>query len=147
MRSRPTLTLAALLAVAIAACGTGSPSVVPSLVSSAALTQTPGPSGGATATITVEAGVEADGPGASVSEALANADVGSQLVNGIMLKEVGGSVWLCEALSSSPPKCAEPRLLVKNLAQGDQTFVGEGVREVDGVRWVENAQLFGIVRP
>ena len=38
---------------------------------SAALTPAPGPSGRATATITVEeVGVEADGPGASVSEAL-----------------------------------------------------------------------------
>lgn len=108
---------------------------------------TPVPGGHATATITVEQGVEADGPGGSISDALANAGIGPQLVNGILLREVDGTVWLCEAmLPSSPPQCAEPRLFVENPAQGD-FFVNVDVHEADGVRWVENVQLFGTVRP
>jgi hypothetical protein len=146
-----------LLAAAIAACGAGPPSAVPSVVAGApptavpgpTPTAVPGPSGRATATLTVEPGVEADGPGASISDAMANAGVGPQLVNGILLREVDGSVWLCEILlTSSPPQCAEPRLLVENRPQEDQAFInGDGLHEADGVRWVENVQLFGIVRP
>jgi hypothetical protein len=166
------VTLILLLAAAIAACGGVSPSAVPSVVAGAAPTAVPGPtvspvpggtlsprpgatltapspSGRAPATITVEPGVEADGPGGTISDAIANAGVGPQLVNGIMLRAVDGSVWLCEVLlTSSPPQCAEPRLLVENRPQEDQTFVnGNGLHEADGVRWVENVQLFGIVRP
>jgi hypothetical protein len=107
------------------------------------------PGGRASATITVEQGVEADGPGRSISDALASVGIGPQLVNGILLMDVDGTVWLCEALlTSSPPQCAEPRLLVENRAKEDQTFVNdEGLHVVDGVRWVENVQLFGVVRP
>jgi hypothetical protein len=95
----------------------------------------------------VEPGVEADGPGESISDALANAGIGPQLVNGILLRAVDGTVWLCEALlTSSPPQCAEPRLLVENRAQEDQAFVNEeGLHEADGIRWVEHVQLFGTV--
>jgi hypothetical protein len=156
--------LIVLLAAAIAACGAGSPSAVPPVVAGAAPTAVPGPtrssvpaatqtapvpSGHAPATIKVEPG-EADGPGGSVSDAIANAGIGPQLVNGILLRAVDGTVWLCEVLLiSSPPQCAEPRLLVvENRAPEDQTFVnGERLHEADGVRWVENVQVFGTVRP
>jgi hypothetical protein len=106
------------------------------------------PGAEAAATITLGAFGDADGPGISVTGALANAGVGPQLVNGILLKEVDGTIWLCEALlTSSPPDCAEPRLLVVNWAQEDQTFVNDvGLHEMDGVRWVEHAQLYGVVR-
>lgn len=141
--------LVMVLAIAVAACGVGSPSAAPSKVTGAAPTAVPGPSGRATATITVEAGVEADGPGESISHALADADSRQQLVNGILLRAVDGSTWLCEAPpTSSPPQCSEPRLLVENGALEDSVFVdGDGLHEVDGVRWLENAQLFGTVRP
>lgn len=107
------------------------------------------PGDGSAATITLGAFGDADGPGGSVSEALANAGVGPQLVNGILLRSVDGTVWLCGALPvSSPPGCAEPRLLVVNWAQEDQTLVnGEGLHEIDGVLWVDHVQLFGVVRP
>jgi hypothetical protein len=160
---RPGVALVLLLAVAVAACGGVAPSAAPPTVASAAPTAvsrptppsvpgsaptTPVPGGGTAATIRVEPGVEADGPGASISDALANAGIGPQLVNGILLRAVDGTVWLCEAvLTSSPPRCAEPSLLVVNRPQ-DQTFVdGDGLHEAEGVRWVENAQLFGTVRP
>jgi hypothetical protein len=105
--------------------------------------------GRSSATITVEPGVQADGPGVSVSDAVANASIGEQLVNGVLLRNVDGTVWLCEVLlTSPPPRCTEPNLLVVNGSQEDQAFVGgQGVHEDDGVRWVEGAQLYGIVRP
>ncbi len=101
------------------------------------------------ATLTLINGVEADGPGTRVSDALANVGVEPQLVNGIVLKEADGAVWLCEVLlKSSPPQCAEPRLRVGNQLPEDQTFVNsEGLHEANGVRWVEQMQLFGVVRP
>jgi hypothetical protein len=124
------------------------PSGSASAVSSPTRT-TSDPGAGSAATITLGAFGNADGPGGSISEALANAGVGPQLVNGILLRGVDGTVWLCEALAtSSPPDCAQPRLLVVNWLQEDQTFVnGEGLHEIDGVRWVEHAQLYGVVRP
>jgi hypothetical protein len=107
------------------------------------------PGAGTAATITLGAFGEADGPGISVAEALGDAALGRLLVNGILLKDVDGMVWLCDALlTSSPPQCAEPRLLVVNLPQKDQAFGnGEGLHEMDGVRWVEHVQLYGAVRP
>lgn len=132
------LLLITLIAAATAACGAGAPSVAPSVA--------PTPSGDAVATITLANAVEVDGPGGSVSFSIANAGVGFALVNGIVLKEADGTVWLCEVvLESSPPHCAEPKLLVENWLPNDLT--GEGVHEADGVRWQEHLQLAGYVRP
>lgn len=111
---------------------------------------TPAPTPAASpATLTIEQGVEADGPGGSISDALAYRGSYSQLVNGTLLRDADGRVWLCEALSkSSPPQCAEPRLLVLNMAPEDAFFAqDQGVHVVDGVRWVDRVQLFGFVRP
>lgn len=136
-----------LVTAATAACGAGAPSEAPSAVSSP--TRTPSPTGEATATLTLGPFGNADGPGLSVSEAMANAGVQPLLVNGILLKNADGTVWLCEVLQkSSPPQCAELRLLVKNVDPGDQTLVnGQGLHVADGIRWVEHVQLFGLVRP
>jgi len=69
-------------------------------------------------------------------------------VNGILLKDADGRVWLCEALlKASPPQCAEPRLLVLNMAPEDAVFQDPGVHVADGVHWVDRVQLFGFVRP
>jgi hypothetical protein len=109
----------------------------------------PTPSATAPATLTLDnSGGNVDGPGGSVREAIANASVGPQLVNGIALKTADGTVWLCEALlASSPPNCAEPRLLVENWLPDDQTFVSDtGLHVADGVRWVEGIQRYGSVR-
>jgi hypothetical protein len=133
--------LITLIAAATAACGAGAPSVAPS-----APVVAPTPSGDAVATITLDNNVQADGPGGSVSFSIANAGVGLALVNGIVLKEADGTVWLCEVvLESSPPHCAEPKLLVENWLPKD--LAGEGVHEADGVRWQEHMQLAGDVRP
>jgi len=145
-----------LIAAATAGCGGGAPSPTPSptpsALPSALPSQTriaPSPSGQAVATLTLMNGVEADGPGTSVSDALAHVAVEPQLVNGIVLREADGAVWLCEVLlESSQPQCAEPRLRVENWLPEDQTFAnGEGLHEANGVRWVEKVQLFGVVRP
>jgi hypothetical protein len=149
-----------LITAATTACGGGAPNPTPSPTPSALPSQTPSalpsqtrlapsPSGQAMATLTLMNGVEADGPGRSVSDALAHVGIEPQLVNGIVLREADGAVWLCEVLlESSPPQCAEPRLRVRNWLPEDRTFAnGEGLHEANGVRWVEQVQLFGLVRP
>jgi hypothetical protein len=114
----------------------------------ASLTPAPTPAA-SPATLTIEQGVDADGPGGSVSEALAYTGSYPQLVNGILLRDADGRVWLCEALvKSSIPQCDEPRLLVLNMAPEDQAFVNDqGLHVAGAVRWVEHVQLFGFVRP
>jgi hypothetical protein len=104
----------------------------------------------------------ADGPGESVSHAIANAGTDPRLVNGILLKGVDGDVWLCEALAeTSTPECAEPRLFIPNYPEDHRVIDGEDYytvfardapiepmfQEFDGVRWVEDQQIFGVVRP
>ena len=158
------LVAAALLLTALmgAAAAIGAWNSRPTLV---AVVPTTEPSAGSSAqpsaspvadvrTITIVGGVEADGPGETVSEAMANAGVEPRLVNGALLKEVDGTTWLCEAFPvSPPPQCVEPRLRVENSQpkpEGspveDNTFdAGPGVHEANGVRWVERVQLYGIV--
>ena len=165
-----------LLSVVTAACGAGSSGVAPNSTPSAASSTTPAsvasptasPTSGATptsapssasgepttsgqadATLTLGNFGQADGPGLSVKDAIATSGVEPLLVNGILLKAADGTIWLCPALATSaPPRCAEPRLLVKNWVQApdDQTFVSaEGLHDVAGVRWIERMQLFGVV--
>jgi hypothetical protein len=147
--------LSLLLAASVAAGCTGttepasaSPSAAaPPTATVASLTPAPTPAA-SPATLTIEQGVEADGPGGSVTEALAYTGSYPQLVNGTLLKDADGTVWLCEALAkSSPPQCAEPRLLVLNMAPEDQAFVNsQGLHAAGAVRWVERVQLFGFLR-
>jgi len=166
-----------LFAVLTAACGAGATGVTPNATLSAAssgtpavvASATPSPTSAATpisaptpvssaqatsgqgdATLTLGDFGQADGPGLSVKDAIATSGVEPLLVNGILLKAADGTIWLCPALATSaPPRCAEPRLLVKTSLQGppdDQTFVsGEGLHEAAGVRWIEHMQLFGVV--
>lgn len=103
----------------------------------------------------------ADGPGESIASAIANAGAEPRLVNGTMLKQADGTVWLCEGVSeSSTRECEEPRLLVTNYPEDHVVVDGEDyysvfardqpgvvdLQEEDGVRWVEDQQLFGIVQ-
>jgi hypothetical protein len=159
------LFLLVLLAALTAACGAGASSVTtnptptPSAAASGAPpTSAPTPtsgapttSGQADATLTLGNFGQADGPGSSVKDAIAQPGVEPQLVNGILLKAADGTIWLCTALAASaPPRCAEPRLLVENWVQppDDQTFVsGDRLHEDAGVRWIERMQLFGVVHP
>jgi hypothetical protein len=168
------IVLITLFGALTAACGAGATGITPSAASSAtpAAVASPAPSptasatptnapspassapttsGQADATLTLGNFGNADGPGLSVNDAIAKSGVEPLLVNGILLKAADGTIWLCPALATSAtPRCAEPRLLVKNWLQlpDDQTFVsGEGLHEAAGVRWIERMQLFGVVRP
>jgi hypothetical protein len=151
-----TLVLAACTGTAVA---TPTPSPEPPVSSPTPLA----PDEADAATITLGDFGIADGPGESIADAIANAGAEPRLVNGTMLKEPDGTVWLCEAVSeSSPPDCEEPRLLVTNYPEDHVVIDGTDfysvfardmppevqvdLQEEDGVRWVENQQLFGIVR-
>ena len=164
------IVLLTAIAALTAACGAGTTGVTPNPSPSAASTaavgspppsQAPisGPSpassapttGQADSTITLGDFGQADGPGLSVEDAIAKRGTGPMLVNGILLKAADGTIWLCTALATSaPPRCAEPRLLVKSSLPpppDDETFVSaEGLHEAAGVRWIERMQLFGVVR-
>jgi hypothetical protein len=142
-----------------AACGAGPSGVTtnstPSAASSANPITVPSPTSGAPttngadATITLGNFGQADGPGLSVSDAITTSGAEPLLVNGVLLGAADGTIWLCPALATSaPPRCAEPRLLVKGWVQppDDQTFVsGEALHDAGGVRWIERMQLFGVV--
>ena len=96
-----------------------------------------------TGTLTWVAGA-ADGPGLSVSEAIAGAPSEQVLVNGWLLIDGFGRIWLCEAISdSTPPRFDGPRLFVENYPVDASS---PDFQEADGVRWIPDAiQLFGNV--
>jgi hypothetical protein len=142
--------LVTLITLATTACGAGAASPTAGTIVGASLSsaQSASGAGAAVPTLTLGAFGNADGPGVSVAAAEAHAGAKPQLVNGILLKQADGTVWICEGLTAStPPDCEEPRLRVENRAVDDQTFAGgEGLQAAGGVRWLEQAQLFGVVR-
>jgi hypothetical protein len=95
-----------------------------------------------TGTITLIAEV-GSGPGVSVSEAIADAPTERVLVNGWLLIDGFGNVWLCEALLESiPPRFGGARLRV----EGYPDATSADFQEADGVRWLpDSIQLFGSV--
>lgn len=147
--------LISTLALAVTACGTivsetfsnvGESLDDPSSASASASAE-------AEATLTLETGVIADGPGISVADAIASATGEPSLVNGIVLMDLDGVIWLCESLAeSSPPTCGQPRLRVLNYPERTADWdisTGDliGLQEDGGVLWREGAQLFGTVQP
>jgi hypothetical protein len=77
------------------------------------------------------------------------------LVNGILLQDLDGTIWLCQRLSdASPPACVGAFLRVENFP-GDAaatTFDPDnadvtGLQEEGGVVWLEGQQLYGTVEP
>lgn len=160
-----------IIAVALAACtgvapGTTNPTPTPTEEPAPTEEPTPTPTEEPIptepATLTLGDFGVADGPGESVSHAIANAGDEPRLVNGILLKGIDGDVWLCEALAdTSTPECAEPRLFIPNypedlvIVDGEEYYsvfardqpVETNLQERDGVRWVEDSQIFGVVRP
>ncbi len=148
----------ALIALlALAACQpSASESVSPSDEASAA------PSGAAsstaeipTGTITLpDEGAAVDGPGISIPEALETAGDEPLLVNGILLQDTEGTIWLCESLTDESPRaCADSQLQVENWPEDNTaTFDPDnadttGLQEEDGVVWIEDYQAFGVVSP
>lgn len=94
-----------------------------------------------------------DGPGISLTEAIADAGGEPKLVAGVLLMDNDGVIWLCEEITdSSPPKCGEPRLRVENYPEGGAEWNLEdaeitGLQEADGVLWFEGTRLYGEVQP
>jgi hypothetical protein len=145
----------ALIAVlALAACQpSASESVSPSEGASAA------PSASAAAdtlsgTITLAEGAAVDGPGLSIPEALETAGEEPLLVNGILLQDTEGTIWLCESLSDGSPRaCADSQLQVENWPEDDTATLDPanaddtGLQEEDGVVWIEDYQAYGTVSP
>jgi hypothetical protein len=145
----------ALIAVlALAACSPsasesadpseGAPSLAPSASEAAA----------AAGTITLpDDGAAVDGPGISITEALETAGPEPLLVNGILLQDADGNLWFCESLSdASPPACDGTYLSVENYPDDAPDLDPEnadvtGLQEADGVVWLEDHQLYGVVEP
>ncbi len=107
-----------------------------------------------TGTITLpDEGAAVDGPGLSIPEALEAATEEPQLVNGILLQDAAGMIWLCESVfDGSPRACADSQLQVENWPDDTATFDPEnagttGLQEEDGVVWIEDYQLYGVVSP
>jgi hypothetical protein len=127
----------------------GAPSAAPS--ASEAASEAPAAAG----TITIVAGGVVDGPGLSIPEALDTAGGEPVLVNGTLLLDTEGTIWLCEELSDSSPRaCAGEYLRVESYPEGADApeFDPEnadvtGSQEEDGVVWLEDQQLYGTVEP
>jgi len=95
-----------------------------------------------TGSMTFIAGV-AEGPGLSVSDAIAGAPMEQVLVNGRLLIDGYGIIWLCETLvESNPPRFGGARLRVENSSYAPSAEF----QEADGVYWLpDSIQLFGNV--
>jgi hypothetical protein len=156
------------LAVLTAACGTaaGSPadgSAPPSgdphagghepSGSGAAPTPHPSAPEGADGTIVLENDFVIGQSGASVGQALEAAASRPLLVSGVLLRDADGGIWACDALEETdPPRCGTPRLWVTGFPDGESIFDPANAEEVgaetrDGVTWIEDQLLFGVVHP
>ncbi|HEV7200747.1 MAG TPA: hypothetical protein VGO32_08100 [Candidatus Limnocylindria bacterium] len=143
--------LALVAALALAAC---SPSASgPSADGAASASAVASQVAEAAGTITIVEGMAVDGPGLTIPEALNSGEADPLLVNGILLQDAEGTIWLCQSLSDSSPRaCAGAFLAVEDFPEG----VGDldpanadvtGLQEEDGVVWLEDHQLYGTVSP
>ena len=113
----------------------------------------PSAAAGDEGTIVLEEGAIADGPGESIADALAHSAGEPTLVNGSLMLDTDGSIWLCDVVEPyNPPQCVWPRLRVDNFPEGTATFDMTsadltGAQEQDGVVWLEDHQLFGTIQP
>jgi hypothetical protein len=154
MHRRSALLLALIAVMALAACSPsasdsadpseGAPSAEPSASEAAA----------AAGTITLpDDGAAVDGPGISITEALETAGPEPLLVNGTLLQDADGNLWFCEALSDDSPRaCEGTYLAVENFPEDAPELDPEnadvtGLQEEDGVIWLEDHQLYGVVEP
>ena len=148
--SRPLILLAACSAPA-------APTVVPHgghvAGSGTAATQHPSAPDGADGSIELESEFVLGGTGVGTTEALEVASSQPVLVTGILLRDVDGGIWFCDALDDGdPPSCASPRLWVRNFPADEAVFAPEnaestGAGTAGGVTWVPEQQLYGVVHP
>ena len=141
-RMKRSIGILVILGVFLAACG-GSAGLSPPATDTDGSRGSPGPAPDADGTLQVEPGT-AGGPGISIDDALASTASEPLLVNGALYEDATGTLRLCSAIAESfPPQCGGTRLLVDGL---DLSSI-PGVEEANGVRWVEQVQLFGTVTP
>jgi hypothetical protein len=143
------LTLAACSGTAAESADDAAESAAPTTSPSAAPSESPDAST-ARGTFTMVDGVSAGGPGVSIADAIANANNEPVLVNGVLLMDPDGTIWLCESLNSSSAGCGGQRLRVIGYPEGtadlDLENAGDtGLQEADGVLYFETAQLYGVV--
>ena len=106
------------------------------------------------ATLMIIDGNAVDGPGTPIAEAVASAGDGvPKLVNGSLMMDTDGSIWLCDYVEVyNPPACIWPRLRVENYPDGGAEWDLSsadvtGLLEQDGVLWFESSQLYGEIVP
>ena len=169
MISRNRLLLVPVLAVVLTACGTATanpdpvdepasptpvaspaPTVAPEPTDSPEPTATPATSDG---TVTIVSGATVSGPGGSIADALAAALDQPYLVNGVLLKDLDGTIWLCDSLTDTTPVACDGLVLeVLEYPTGGAEWDLEnaeltGLKESGGALYFEFNQLFGIVKP
>lgn len=153
--------IAAALAAILAACGgteAGSPQPTADPATPVpTASESPAPSADAEddidGTITYVGGAAVDGPGRSIAEALTAGTGEPDLVNGVLLMDLDGTIWLCDTLAGTDPlDCDGGRLEVIDhpeipamwdMANADLI----GLQEADGIRFHEDQQIYGIVAP
>lgn len=148
-----------LVAIMLAGCASSTGSLEPSESEPSAPSERPSvepadPSAeGDEGTILIVEGGAVGGPGMSIAEALATAIDGDPvLVNGTLMMDTDGSIWLCDYVEVfNPPQCQWPRLEVENYPEGGAEWdpanaSDTGLQEQDGVLWIDETQLFGEVR-
>ena len=106
------------------------------------------------ATLVIIDGSAVDGPGTPIADAVASAGDGTpKLVNGSLMMDTDGSIWLCDLVEVyNPPQCMWPRLRVENYPEGGAEWDLSGadvtgLLEQDGVLWFESSQLYGEIVP
>lgn len=159
MQTRSLTLLLAIVAIVLAACGTtGAPDPSPTASASASASASAQPSAApsdtsSTGTLTMVDGVSAGGPGISVTDAIA-ADTGEPtIINGILLMDPQGTIWLCDAFAGGGiPSCGDPSLRVLGYPEATSDWdmahaAMTGLQEAEGIRWFDEGQIFGVVAP
>lgn len=157
MNQRNLSLLIVALAIVLAAC-TGTVGATPDQVDgsvSPSPTASPSPSEASApdsdGTFAIVDGVAVGGPGIGLAEGIATGTADPTLVNGVLLMDLDGTIWLCESLTDdSSPACAGASVRVLNYpeATGDWDISNAdvtGLKESGGVLYFESAQLFGVV--
>ncbi|HUF06859.1 MAG TPA: hypothetical protein VMP86_05675 [Candidatus Binatia bacterium] len=161
MFSRNQLLIAPVLAVVLAACGTAtanpdpvdepaapSPTVSPAPTVAPEPTAPPATGDG---TITIVGGGSVSGPGGNIGDALDAALDQPYLVNGVLLKDLDGKIWLCDSLTDTTPVACDGLVLeVLEYPTGGAEWELENaditvLQESEGVLYFEFNQLFGVV--
>jgi hypothetical protein len=157
-RARHALVLP-ILVLALAACAAspaatpgGTPTQPATTPPPASAPESPIPSAPeADGTITVVDGVTVSGPGGSIADALAAGSSDPYLVNGVLVLDLDGNLWLVDSIDTTAPLAFEGSVLrvvdyPESGAEWDPANAGlTGLKEADGIRYFEDKQVFGVV--